>query len=89
MSLTTNFLNLLIKRSDFTLTESINDLKEKLASGFKLSVEEKTAISNFERYKTQILNAEQSEEQFHYKYKQLQVIANLGEWKEFLKENYF
>jgi hypothetical protein len=89
MELNFNILSLLNKKKDATLAESIGDLKAKLSSGIKLSVEERTAINNYERYKEEILNASLDEHQFHNKYKQLQVIANLGDWREFLKEEYF
>lgn len=71
------------------LSTSINDLREKEFSGKKLTHEERAAISNFDRYRVNVLNAEQDEEQFHKKYRQLQVIAGLSDWREFLKEDFF
>ena len=67
---------------------SINDLREKEFSGNKLSAEEKKALSNFDSYRINILNSQVNEDDFHNAYRQLQVIANLGDWKEFLKEDY-
>lgn len=89
MSFKSDFLKLFIKKNNSALVESIGDLKNKQLSGERLSVEEKTALNNYERYKTHVLNSETDESKFHNKYKQLQVIANLGDWREFLKEEYF
>lgn len=89
MKMGIDFFNAIIKKRDHSLVESIGDLKDKLASGTALSYEQKTAIKNYERYKANILNAEMDESQFQNKYKQMQVIANLGDWREFLKEDYF
>lgn len=75
-------------KQDIGGTESINDLRDKEFSGSSLSAEEKFALANFDKYRLSILNAQESEEQFHYHYRQLQVIANLGDWKEFLKDTY-
>jgi hypothetical protein len=68
--------------------ESINDLRDKEFSGKKLTAEEKYALSNFDRYRLNILNSQENEEQFHLHYRQLQVISNLGDWREFLKDDY-
>ena len=67
---------------------SINDLRDKEFSGKKLSFQEQQALNNFDRYRLRILNSSSEEEIFHHNYRQLQVIANLGDWKEFLKEEY-
>ncbi len=67
---------------------SINDLRDKEFSGARLSSDEKKALTNFDRYRIRVLNAQENEETFHNTYRQLQVIANLGDWKEFLKEEY-
>jgi hypothetical protein len=83
-----DFLTKLVsKRSEGVIT-SINDLRDKEFSGVKLSPEEKQAVSNFDRYRITILNAEVEEEIFHQKYRQLQVIANLSDWQEFLKPEF-
>lgn len=75
-------------KSDIGSIESINDLRDKEFSGKSLSAEEKFALANYDKYRLSILNAQENEEQFHYHYRQLQVIANLGDWREFLKEEY-
>ena len=82
-------LSQLMTRPSRGLTSSINDLREKEKSGIRLSLEEKTAVSNFERYRVTVLNAETDEDKFHLKYRQLQVIANLSDWNEFLGEDFF
>ncbi len=68
--------------------ESINDLRDKEFSGKDLSAEEKYALANYDKYRLSVLNAQDNEEQFHLHYRQLQIIANLGDWKEFLKDEY-
>ncbi|MCD6068850.1 MAG: hypothetical protein K0S33_3676 [Bacteroidetes bacterium] len=67
---------------------SINDLRDREFGGNKLNAEEKKALSNYDTYRINILNSQESEDDFHNAYRQLQVIANLGDWKEFLKEEY-
>lgn len=68
---------------------SINDLHEKEFAGQKLSMQEKEAIRNYNNYRIKLLNSlGEDEEAFHKVYRQLQVVANLGDWKEFLKPEY-
>ncbi len=67
---------------------SINDLREKEFSGIPLSKDEKRALHNYDNYRINLLNAQEDESLFHTTYRQLQVIANLGDWKEFLKSDY-
>ena len=67
---------------------SINDLRDKEFSGSKLTPEERFALSNVDKYRLKVLNAQENEESFHQQYRQLQVIANLSDWREFLKEDY-
>jgi uncharacterized protein (UPF0305 family) len=85
MSTANDFLSNLVNKKITKLVESINDIRDKEFSGIKLTAEEKFALSNFDKYRLQILNAQTDEEAFHYKYRQLQVIANLSDWREFLK----
>lgn len=82
------FKKIFAKELGSTVTESINDLRDKEFSGLKLSPEERFALSNFDKYRIKILNAQENEANFHQQYRQLQVIANLGDWREFLKEEY-
>ena len=83
-----DFLTKLVNKKTEGLVTSINDLRDKEFSGSRLSPDEKLAVSNFDRYRITILNAELEEEAFHQKYRQLQVIANLSDWQEFLKPEF-
>ena len=87
-----DFKNDLAKRfftkQDIGGAESINDLRDKEFSGKALSAEEKFALANFDRYRLKILNSQENEEQFHLQYRKIQVISNLGDWREFLKDEY-
>lgn len=67
---------------------SVNDLRDRLDYGQEVSSEELRAIKNFEHYQISVLNQQLSDEDFHKKYKQIQVLANLGSYKEFLKDKY-
>jgi len=61
-------------------------LRDKEFSGIKLTAEERFALSNFDKYRIAVLNSQTEEEMFHHQYRQLQVIANLSHWQEFLDE---
>ena len=87
-NLSSQLLQKFFTKKDIGGEISIHDLHDKEFSGTKLSVDEKIAVSNFENYRIKILNAQENDEDFHNAYRQLQVIANLGDWKEFLKEEY-
>ncbi|MDC3259961.1 hypothetical protein OAU66_00215 [bacterium] len=67
---------------------SINDLRDKLDNGVELTLEELTSIKNYEHYQLSVLSKEMSDDEFNKKYQQLQVLANLGSFEEFLKEKY-
>ncbi|OFY89901.1 MAG: hypothetical protein A3K10_09530 [Bacteroidetes bacterium RIFCSPLOWO2_12_FULL_31_6] len=68
---------------------TINDLRDREYSNKELSPQERLAIKNFDRYRIIELNKQTSESKFHNKYLQIQVMANLSPFEEFLKENYF
>jgi hypothetical protein len=68
---------------------SINDLRDKEFSGEPLSLKEKQALVNFDRFRIDVLNAQTDDLAFHKRYQELQVMANLGDYTEFLKEKYF
>lgn len=87
-NLSSQLLQKFFTKKDIGGEVSINDLHDKDFSGVKLGAEEKRALTNFENYRIKVLNSQESEEDFHNAYRQLQVIANLGDWKEFLKEEY-
>lgn len=71
-----------------TSVVSINDLRDREFSGSELSQNEKQALVNFDRYRLKELNSQKTERDFHNKYIQLQVMANLSPFEEFLKEIY-
>jgi hypothetical protein len=82
------FKKVFAKELGTNLVTSINDLRDKEFSGIRLSPEEKFALANFDKYRINVLNAQENEDSFHQHYRQLQVIANLSDWREFLKEEY-
>ena len=69
--------------------KSINDLRELEYNNVTLDTNQRVAIKNFDRYRISELNNQVSEDKFHNKYMQLQVMANLSPYEEFLKEDYF
>lgn len=84
----TDLLKKIFSKQQTGLVVSINDLRDREFSGQKLSSEERLALANYDRYRIDVLNSQTDEEQFHYHYRQLQVVANLGDWKEFLKDEF-
>ena len=88
MDIKSDFISKLLNKKSTGLVVSINDLRDKEFSGIKLSAEEKFALSNFDKYRISVLNSQTEEEKFHYQYRQLQVIANLSDWQEFLGEEF-
>ncbi len=82
-----DILSKLFSKSTRTLTNSINDLRDKEFSGEKLSSEERFALSNFDKYRIKVLNSQENDEAFHEAYRKIQVIANLGDWRDFLNED--
>ena len=68
---------------------SINDLKELEFNEEELETNQRLALKNFDRFRISELNSQTSENKFHNKYMQLQVLANLTPYEEFLKEEYF
>jgi len=67
---------------------SLNDLREREFSGKSISDEQAKALENYDRYRINTLNQQQSEEAFHAKYLELQAMANLSPYQEFLKPPY-
>ena len=65
-------------------TLSINDLRDREFNGESLSEDEIKALKNFDRYRIEQLNGISDDKEFHERYRQLQVMANLGDWKDFL-----
>jgi hypothetical protein len=69
--------------------KSINDLRELEYNNLTLETNQRVALKNFDRFRIAELNKQVSEDRFHNKYMQLQVMANLSPYEEFLKEDYF
>lgn len=88
MEYKTDILSVLLNKKSTGLAVSINDLRDKEFSGIKLTQDERRALSNFDKYRINVLNAQTDEQKFHYKYRQIQVIANLSDWREFLSEEF-
>lgn len=88
MDIKNDFITTLLNKKTTGLVVSINDLRDKEFSGIKLTAEERFALSNFDKYRINVLNSQTDEEKFHYQYRQLQVIANLSDWREFLRKDF-
>ena len=88
MDIKSDFITTLLNKKTTGLVISINDLRDKEFSGIKLTAEERFALSNFDKYRINVLNSQTDEEKFHYQYRQLQVIANLSDWREFLRKDF-
>jgi len=67
---------------------TINDLREKEFNAKPLSVTQQKALANFDKFRISELNLQPDDISFHKRYRELQVMANLGNFEEFLKEKY-
>jgi hypothetical protein len=67
-----------------TFLISINDIKDKYFDGEKLTDEETLAMQNYDKYRLEYLNASENEADFDKRYFQLQVMANLHPYTEFI-----
>lgn len=70
-------------------TVCINDLHDKEYRNEKLTEDEMQAILNFDRFRLSELNKVKSDFEFNARYCELQIMANIADHKEFLKEEYF
>lgn len=68
---------------------TVADLKAKEFRNEKLTEEESRAILNFDRFRLHELNKIKNTSEFNARYSELQIMANLADYKEFLKEEYF
>jgi hypothetical protein len=66
------------------LPVSINDLKDKYFDGSSLTKEEELALTNFDHYRIQKLNATKSDAEFKLCYLKIQAMANLKSYRYFL-----
>lgn len=76
-------------KTNHSLVESINDLRDLEYNGVGLSPQQRLAVKNYDRYRISVLNSQVNEEDFHKAYMKLQVLANLSPYQEFLKEEYY
>lgn len=84
MTLREDILKKYFAKSDIGGVLSINDIRDREFNGERLSADELTALKNFDRYRIETLNGIHDDKEFHERYRQLQVMANLGDWKDFL-----
>lgn len=68
---------------------TISDLRDKEFRNEALTQEEIQAIQNFDRFRLSELNKITDDFEFNARYCELQIMANLADYKEFLKEEYF
>ena len=68
---------------------TINEVRDKEFRNNVLSGEEAQALLNFDRYRLSELSKIKSDLEFNARYCQLQILANIADYKEFLKEEYF
>lgn len=74
---------------DFSNPVTISDLKAKEFRDEKLSEEEAQAVLNFDRFRLAELNRLKEDFDFNARFCELQIMSNLADYKEFLKEEYF
>ena len=67
----------------------INDLREMEFRNEKLTEEQMQAILNFDRFKLAELNNVKSDFDFNARFCELQIISNIADYREFLKDEYF
>lgn len=70
-------------------TICINDLRDKEFKNEKMTDEEMQALLNFDRFRLSELNKVKDDFNFNARYCELQIMANIADYKEFLKEEYF
>lgn len=89
MKIRTSILNKFFEKELVNSLPTINDLREKEFNGETLTEKEALALANFDRFRIAELNAQMDDDMaFHKRYRELHVMANLGDYEEFLKEKY-
>ena len=81
--------NSVANKENLIATISINDLRYKEYNDLPMTEEEVTALANYDHYRIERLNGQISDAEFHQRYRELQTIANLGDFRAFLKPQYF
>ncbi|MFM2019356.1 MAG: hypothetical protein RL007_3012 [Bacteroidota bacterium] len=84
MTLREDLLKKYFAKAEIGGTMSINDLRDREFNGEPLTVDEQKALRNYDRYRIDQLNGITNDREFHERYRQLQVMANLGDWQDFL-----
>lgn len=67
---------------------SINDLQDRYFNAEQLSLEELRALRNYERYRMKMLLESKNQKKFDRNFTRLQVLSNIADYTEFLKERY-
>jgi hypothetical protein len=75
-------------KAELTGIVSINDLRYKEFNNIELNSTEALALRNFDKFRISELNKIKNDEEFHIRDRELQVMANLGDYMEFLKTDY-
>ena len=81
-------LSKIVSRIDLGNSLTINDLRDKEFSGALLTIKEKLALSNFDKFRIRELNSIADDLSFHKRYREIQIMANIGTHEEFLNEKY-
>lgn len=84
MTLREDLLKKYFAKAEIGGTMSINDLRDREFNGEPLTADEQKALRNYDRYRIDQLNGITNDREFHERYRQLQVMANLGDWQDFL-----
>jgi hypothetical protein len=63
---------------------SINDIRDKFFEGQELNPAERQALHNYDKFRLTYLNGSKDEKDFDYRYFQLQVMANLHPFTDFV-----
>lgn len=84
MTLREDLLKKYFAKAEIGGTMSINDLRDREFNGEPLTADEQKALRNYDRYRIDQLNGITNDREFHERYRQLQVMANLGAWQDFL-----
>ena len=64
-------------------------MRDKEFRNERMTDEELQAILNFDRFRLSELNKVKTDPDFNVRYCELQIMANIADYKEFLKEEYF
>ncbi len=77
-----------LRRANLGNAITINELKEWDNDGKELNSSQLNALYSFDTFRIKELNSQENEEDFHKRFMELQVMANLYPFEEFLKGDY-